>query len=143
MLSTALLNYSNVLVLVSGNISSVGIENGQVPSQILFYLNSFDQMMSLGLVVFGFHILVLGYLVFKSGFLPKTFGVLLVLAFFGYMIPKLIDLLLPNYEYFTTIIEMIFFLPMVIGEVGLGIWLIIKDSSIEKLPHFINGNNMN
>ncbi len=34
-------------------------------------------MWSLGLIVFGTHLFVLGYLVLQSGFIPKVFGGLL------------------------------------------------------------------
>ena len=64
----------------------------------------------------------LGYLVFKSGFLPRLLGVLLVLDAFAVMIWFLQAFLLPDYpaiRYPGLVISFI-------AEVGLALWLIVK-----------------
>ena len=38
------------------------------------------------LIVFGVHLLLLGYLAYRSGYVPKVFGVLLVISGLGYLI---------------------------------------------------------
>ena len=89
-------------------------------------LKAFDNTWSIGLAVFGFHILVLGFLVLKSGYVPKILGILLIIAFFGYSVTGFIDPLLPDHENYRTLIEWVFVVPMVTGEVGLGLWLLVK-----------------
>jgi hypothetical protein len=59
-----------------------------------------------------------GYLVFKSGFLPKTLGVFLVLGGFyyvAYFFASLAQVTVPFYA----------IAPDAIGEVGIGLWLLI------------------
>ena len=124
-LGTALLNYVNVLLLISGDdyVSSFGIEKFQ--SQVMLSLDAFGSMWSVGLMVFGLHIFLLGYLAFKSGYIPKVWGVLLLIASFGYVITNSAKLLMPTYDNYKTEFELIFIIPM-LSEVGLGIWLLIK-----------------
>jgi hypothetical protein len=77
-----------------------------------------------GYIFFAFHILVLGYAVFKSGYIPKSLGILLIFASFTYIV-FFVDLNLP--ETLVTIIMLI----MAIAELSLSIWLIAKR---KKLP---------
>ena len=129
-LGTALLNYVNVLLLISGDdyVSSFGIEKFQ--SQVMLSLDAFGSMWSVGLMVFGLHIFLLGYLAFKSGYIPKVWGVLLLIASFGYVITNSAKLLMPTYDNYKTEFELIFIIPM-LSEVGLGIWLLIKGVKVQ------------
>lgn len=76
-----------------------------------------------GYVFFAFHILVLGYSVFKSGYIPKSLGVLLIIAAFTYIV-FFIDLNLP--EALMTLIMLI----MALAELLLSIWLIVKRKNL-------------
>ena len=125
MLGAAVYNLVVVLLLVRGDYSRVfGINHLQ--AQVMLHLDAFDSTWSIGLVVFGIHILLLGYLAFKSGYVPRIFGVLLVIASFGYFIINSINILYDGNENIKTIIGWIFIIPMVVGEVGLGLWLLIR-----------------
>jgi hypothetical protein len=46
---------------------------------------------------FGFHLAVLGYLIFKSGYFPKILGVVMVFAALGYLIDAYGNILYPTY----------------------------------------------
>jgi len=128
-LGAAILNYLHILDLLNSNgyLEAFGIE--QLQSQIMFFLNGFNATWSLGLVVFGLHILLLGYLAFKSGYIPKILGILLLLAFVGYFVTNSGNLLFPNAEDAIKIIEWIFMIPM-LSEVILGLWLLIKGRKV-------------
>lgn len=76
-----------------------------------------------GYLFFALHILVLGHSVFKSGYIPKSLGILLILASFTYMV-FFVDLHLP--EALMTIIMF----TMAIAELSLSIWLIVKRKRI-------------
>ncbi len=82
----------------------------------------------LGYIFFSLHIFVLGYSVFKSGYIPKTLGVLLIIASLTYIV-FFIDL------HLSEITEVIIMLLMAIAEFSLSIWLIVKRN---KLPANIN-----
>jgi hypothetical protein len=65
--------------------------------------------------------LPLGYLVFKSGFLPKNLGILLILDFFGELIWLFQFFLFPGDEVITYPGFVIGF----IAEISLSLWLLI------------------
>jgi hypothetical protein len=98
--------------------------------QTMSYLKAFQSIWDMGLILFGFHLLVLGYLVFKSGYVPKWLGVFLVLAAVGYIVDGLGKTLSPDYN--LNIAQFTF-----VGEVLLIFWLLWKgfkgfDKELEK-----------
>jgi len=72
-----------------------------------------------GYIFFSFHIFVLGYSVFRSGYIPKILGVLLIIASFTYVV-FFIDL------HLSEILEVVTMLTMAIAELSLSIWLMVK-----------------
>lgn len=128
-LGTSLLNYIRVLLLISGDNYASEFGTAQFQSQVMLSLSAFDNMWSFGLIVFGLHIAVLGYLAIKSGYIPKVFGILLIIAFAGYIITNLGNLLLRDYDNYKTVLGLIFLLPM-LSEVALGLWLLIKGGKV-------------
>jgi hypothetical protein len=71
---------------------------------------------------FGTWLFPLGYLVYKSGFLPRFLGVILMLDGIGVLIWFLQVLLLPGYP----AISYPAFALGFVAEVGLGLWLLVK-----------------
>ncbi|MDX1639836.1 MAG: DUF4386 domain-containing protein [Balneolaceae bacterium] len=130
LLGTALLNYIEVLSIVSGMGNLGGPENDRLQAQVMRFLNAFDEIWSAGLVVFGVHILLLGYLVIRSVYVPNLFGVLLLLAGPGYLILNLTNLLNSGFEQYRALVGYLFIIPMVLGEVGLGVWLLAKGKNV-------------
>ena len=78
-----------------------------------------------GLVVFGFHILLIGFLMKLHMRIPKILWYLTLIAGVSYVVVHLLKLGSPNSEMVKNL-EMILALPMAIGELGLAIWLLIK-----------------
>jgi len=70
---------------------------------------------------FGLHLLVLGYLVFKSGYLPRILGGVLVVTSLCYLIQSFGNMLLPQY---TETFAAIGFLAII--ELAFPLWLLIK-----------------
>jgi hypothetical protein len=83
----------------------------------------------IGYLFFTCHILVTGFTVFMSGYIPRIFGVLLIIAFFSYILAFYVNFLVPE------VLLMIFMLFMIIGELSLSIWLLLKGA---KLPDVAN-----
>ena len=95
-------------------------------SQILLSLDGFSAIWSMGLIIFGLHLLGLGYLAWKSSSIPRVISIFLLIASFGYVIIHGGELIFPDFTQAKTTLEMIFMLPMIAGELGLGIWLLVK-----------------
>jgi uncharacterized protein DUF4386 len=88
-------------------------------SEAMSFLKAFQSIWDKGLILFGFHLLVLGYLAFRSGYIPKWLGVFLVLASMGYIIDGFGKILSPVYS--LNIAQFTF-----VGEVLLLFWLLWK-----------------
>ena len=124
MLAASIFNLVYVhLLILQPDIALVEIK-GQLSEKVMFYLHAFDNLFSISLIVFGIHILFLGYLALKSEYVPRILAILMIIAFGGYAIPNISNIVFPEYEAAMRIVEMVFFIPM-LGEVALGIWLLI------------------
>jgi len=82
-----------------------------------------DHGFGLGLIFFGCECLILGYLIFKSGYLPKWIGVLMGLAGACYIFNSFSLVLAP---WLASRIFPLILLPPFIGETSLCLWLLIK-----------------
>jgi hypothetical protein len=83
----------------------------------------------IGLIFFGFACLVRGYLIFRSGYLPKAIGVLIVVAGLSYLTNSFALLLAPS---FAASIFPAILMPAFIGELSLCLWLIVKGVNLER-----------
>lgn len=104
--------------------------NTHMGNEILSAFTDFNTTWLIGLIFFGFHLIILGYLIFKSGYIPKILGVLLFIAGVGYLIDSFAIILLPNYNDYKETFMMIVLLPGIIGELSFTIWLLAKGSKI-------------
>ena len=66
----------------------------------------------------------------KISHIPKLLGILLLIASVSYIIIHLSHLFLPQHKNLTIIFENVLSLPMALGELGFGIWLLIKGQKI-------------
>ena len=92
-----LLHLFFVLELLSGAeyLTVIGVDQLQALSMLFLKAHSIGY--TIGLVFFGINLFILGYLVFKSGYVPKILGILLIGASLGYLIDTFAKALLPNY----------------------------------------------
>jgi ABC-type transport system involved in cytochrome c biogenesis permease subunit len=81
----------------------------------------------IGYIFFTGHIFFLGYAVLKSGYIPKGFGILLLIAFLCYIV------LLYGKSYVPEALLPIFVVPAAIAELALGIWLLVKRATMPEL----------
>jgi hypothetical protein len=77
----------------------------------------------IGLVFFGFACLVRGYLIVRSGFLPRFLGIFILIAGLSYLINSFALLLAPS---FAASIQPGILVPAFVGELSLCLWLIVK-----------------
>lgn len=93
---------------------------------ITLYLNSFDSMWSMSLIIFGLHLLTLGYLTLKSREVPLLWVALTIIAGCLYIGHHSMNLISANYGLIKSRVEEFLSLPMALGELGLAGWLITK-----------------
>ena len=71
----------------------------------------------------GLWLLPFGLLVYKSGFIPRIFGIMLMIAGIAYMNDSFIALLFPSYS---ALINQPTLLLVAIGEISITLWFLIK-----------------
>jgi hypothetical protein len=122
----AVLNLFLALELVEGDGYLAVLDPTQVHAQMLFFLEAFDYGWLIGLVLFGLHLAGLGYLVLRSGYVPRVLGVLLIAAALGYLIDSFAHFLLSNYDDYETVFLLVVAVPGVVGELSFAVWLLAK-----------------
>lgn len=123
-----LLNQLAPLLLLhnSSYLKAFTIEELQTLS--LFFLHLQQQGYGISLLLFAFYFPIIGWLVYKSNFIPRIIGILYTLAGVGYLINTLAMFLFPPLaaNLFPYVL-----LPAFIGEVSMSLWLLIKGIKIK------------
>ncbi len=65
-------------------------------AQALQHINTFTNIWDAGLVLFGLSLIVLAYMAYRSGYVPKLLGFLLAIAGFGYVFDTVVRVLVPG-----------------------------------------------
>jgi hypothetical protein len=114
-----------VLQLLSGADYLTAFTTEQLQALAYLFVRLHSYGISLAFIFSGLWLLPLGYLVFKSGFLPRILGVLLIIGGFGYLIDVFAGFLFPasnlSIGLFTGLAEIFFLL-----------WLLIKGVNVEQ-----------
>lgn len=131
--TAVIFNFLSVLQLLSEENYLALMETNQIHAQVMLLIDAFNNGWIIGLVFFGIHLLLIGYLVFKSGFMPKLLGILVMLAGLGYLIDSFAKIILTNYSDFETMFVLIVAIPGAIGELALAIWLLVKGKNIPEI----------
>jgi len=80
--------------------------------------------------ILGIWFIPFGLLVYRSGFLPRILGVLLIAACFGYLADSLTPLLFPGYA---GVVGRIAAIPLTLGEPAIILWLLIRGAKDQPL----------
>lgn len=115
----ALINLVDALRLLTTATNAPLFAADQVSAHVMLSLNSFTAGWDAGLLIFGLHLVIVGYLVYKSGSMPRILGLLVIIAGLGYTIDTVTALLLPAFGVRLSLFTFI-------GEVLLGLWLLVK-----------------
>jgi hypothetical protein len=123
------LNYVAALLLFSGTEPLNVFQADQLQALAMAFLHLQKNGYWASQIFFGVWLFPLGYLVFKSGFLPKFLGVILMVHCFTWTTTSLLYFLsVPVY----TAITYISFPLGFIAEFGLTLWLLIKGAKDQK-----------
>ena len=116
----ALAHRLDILSLLTGDNYQQVFPAEQQNERVMSLLDAYDNAIFISEIFWGLWLLPLGYLVFKSGFLPKFLGALLMLGCFSYLITYFGAMLFPH----TTIPSFVMW-PATFGEIGICLWLVI------------------
>jgi hypothetical protein len=122
-----LLNYFFVLLLLSGAGYLTVFAPDQLHALVSLFLNAHGYVALIWGLFFGLHLFMLGYLVYKSGYIPRILGVLLIIVSLCYLTQSFGNILLPKYE---AIFASVGFLSII--EIAFPLWLLIKGVNVEQ-----------
>lgn len=105
------------LLQPDGHPSALG--DDQLEAQALLKIETFDSIWSAGLLLFGVHLLLIGYLAYRSVQVPTLVGVLVAVAGAGYVFDSLVAVL---HQGSAISISSATF----IGELLLALWLVAR-----------------
>ena len=118
-----LLNYFFAMAMVSSTGSMVAaFTSEQLNALMMVFLNALNIGFTIGIAFLVIHVLILGYLIFKSGYFPKVLGVFFIAAGFGYLFDSFAQLLSTTYTTTPGAIAMV----IMFSEIAFPIWLLIK-----------------
>jgi hypothetical protein len=105
------------------------LDTPQLQQMALSSLTLHEDGFSIGLVFFGVTCLVTAWLIYQSGYLPRTIGIFQAIAGLCYLINSFSLILSPTFaqKLFPFIL-----LPAALGELGTCLWLLIKGLNVEK-----------
>jgi len=103
----------------------VAFGSSSLHAEVKLLLGTFRDDWSIGLVLFGIHLVLLGYLIYRSGYIPRLLGVLLVIDGLGWVIDSLQPYLYPN-------AHLQFLFITFFGEIFLMLWLLIRGWKIQE-----------
>ncbi len=119
------LNYFAILRLLHGTDYLAVFTPDQLHALVSLFLNLHGNGLQIAGIFWGIWLFPYGYLVFKSGFLPRILGVLLMIGGVGYLIQSFATILLPDLA-----VRIVLFTDW--GELLLPLWLVIKGVNVEQ-----------
>jgi hypothetical protein len=125
-LGVAIMNLLWVQLLSTDTDTRSSFAPNQLGEQAILHLEAFESIWSVGLILFGGHLLILGLLACRSKIVPLWIGILLLTASLGYVLIHLFNLFLAEYEGIGRVLNAIFILPMTAGELGFGLWMLFR-----------------
>lgn len=119
-----LMNYFAPLDMVGNTSWHTALKPDQLQALAMASLRSYGRGYEIALVFFGFHCLLIGYLIVRSSFLPRFLGVLMALAGLGWLTYLWGPLANHMYPYVL--------FPGIVGEGLLTLWLLVMGVNNER-----------
>ncbi len=110
--------------LLAGPAYSSTFLPAQLHALALLFVKASGLAYATGMILFGFYCVLIGYLTFRSTFLPRTVGALFALAGFGWL-----TFLSPSLG---AVLSPVTMLTGLVGEGSLGVWLLIKGVDVQR-----------
>lgn len=118
-----LINKLDVLTLTSGKAYLVNLTSEQLNTAVMLSLARYNNGVLVAEIFWGLWLLPLGYLIFRSGVIPKILGILLMVGCFGYLVDVFGTTLFSSYS--SSPLARLATGPASIGEITTCLWLVI------------------
>ena len=123
-----MLNLFSAVLLLSGADYLKVFQADQLQALAMLFLDLHKNGFMIAQLFYGVWLFPLGYLVFKSGYLPRILGIVLMVECFGWLMYPFQFFLFPSYG----VISYLSFAVGFIGEFSLTLWLLIKGVKDQK-----------
>jgi hypothetical protein len=123
------LNHFAPLVFLGGAHFLTAFKTDQLQALALASLSLHGTGYNIGLVFFGFHCLLIGYLISRSAFLPRILGGLMAIAGLCYLTNSFANLLSPA---FAGHLYPYILLPSGVAELSLCLWLMVMGVNVQR-----------
>jgi hypothetical protein len=117
------------LTLLSGATYLAAFQTDQLNALVQLFTDVDAFMVHVWGLFFALHLAILGWLVYRSGFMPKFLGRLLVIASIGYVFESFGAIVAPAAAGFLSALVIVLSVP---GELAFAIWLVAKGVNEEK-----------
>lgn len=114
--------------LLTGTGRGAGLGQAQRQVEALAQLETFGVGFRVALVVFGAHLVLIGILLHRSRYVPRALAGLIVASGTGYVVHNLAGFFVD----LSTVVTAVLFVPMVLGEISLMLWLLVKGVKIPR-----------
>jgi hypothetical protein len=112
-----------VLPLVRDDASVTALSSDQRQAEAMLKIQIFHDTWNVGLVLFGLHLVLIGYLAYRSGYVPRVLAVLIAIAGAGYLVDSFGGLLVASYSINVAAFTFV-------GEALLMLWLLVKGRNV-------------
>ena len=123
------LNHVAVLLVLSGSDFLTTFSLDQVRASVPLFLNLHEHGVFIAQIFWGLWLFPMGYLIFKSNFLPLALGILMIIGGFGYLVDSFVYFIFPDFD--VTFSEFTF-----LGELLLPLWLMFKGVNHEQWENY-------
>lgn len=127
-LALNLLNYHAGLLVLEGGGPAQGFGADQLQSLSYLFLDLHGHGYDLGLILFGLHCILLGYLIYRSRYLPRVLGALATAAGVVYLIGSYTRFLFPGAVDLVAPVYIVAF----VSELAICLWLLVKGVNVRQ-----------
>ena len=113
----------SVLTIVEETDYLKAFDRKQLQAQVMFLLSNYNKGLLIAQVFWGLWLFPFGYLVWKSGFLPKILGIFLMLGCFGYLLNVFGRTTIFHFSEYA--VSDYITMPATIGEIGICLWMLL------------------
>ncbi len=134
-MAMAVFQWVHALQLIGNTSHSTGEMINALQNDAMFYFVGYEYAVNIAFMIFGLHVVVIGYLSYTSGHVPRLLGVFLMIAGVGYQIDCFASFLSPAYANYEHGFLITIAIPAFCSEFILTLWLLIKGSRLKEVSY--------